>query len=103
MHDEFFLTDDMSGVHVVETTDGSDLRLDLDARTVTTYTATASPIRRRDSEEVELVLLATCRVGEPMVLLLDLAIPGVWFTRRTTESVARIWSTVRRHELGSAR
>lgn len=89
-YEESCLTDDMSGVHLVETSDGTQLRVDLDARVVTTYPVAGSSIRRRRSEEVALVLLATCRVGEPMVLLLDLVIPGVWFTRRTTEVVAHI-------------
>ncbi|WP_251449380.1 hypothetical protein [Microbacterium sp. Marseille-Q6648] len=87
---EPFLTDDMSGVHLVETDDGTVLRVDLDTRTVATFPTSGSPIQRRSREEVDLVLLATCRVGEPMVLLLDLDIPGVWFTRRTTEPVAGI-------------
>lgn len=89
-HEEPCLTDDMNGVHIVETSDGTRLRVDLDDGVVTTYPVAGSSIRRRRSEEVDLVLLATCRVGEPMVLLLDLVIPGVWFTRRTTEAVARI-------------
>jgi len=92
-HEESCLTDDMNGVHVVETSDGTQLRVDLDARVVTTYPVAGSSIRRRRSEEVDLVLLATCRVGEPMVLLLDLDYPGVWFTRRTTEAVVRIRRT----------
>lgn len=91
-HEEPCLTDDMNGVHIVETSDGTQLRVDLDDRVVTTYPVVGSSIRRRRSQEVALVLLATCRVGEPMVLLLDLDIPGVWFTRRTTEAVARIRS-----------
>lgn len=91
-HEEPCLTDEMNGVHIVETSDGTQLRVDLDGRVVTTYPVAGSSIRRRRSEEVALILLATCRVGEPMVLLLDLDIPGVWFTRRTTEAVARIRS-----------
>ena len=102
-HDEPFLTDDMRGTHVVETADGTDLWVDLDARTVTTFATPASPLRRRTREQVDLVLLATCRVGEPMVLLLDLDIPGVWFTRRTTEPVARILPTTSRTRLERAR
>ncbi|MDZ8276368.1 hypothetical protein R2Q81_10465 [Microbacterium aquimaris] len=88
--EEPFVTDDMTGVHLVETSDGTGLRVDLDARTVQTFPAPGSPLSRRRVEEVDLVLLATCRLGQPMVVLLDLEIPGVWFTRRTTEPVARI-------------
>lgn len=90
-HGEPFLTDDMGGRHLVETEDGTHLHVDLDARTVKTFATTAeTPFRRRNAEAVDLVLLATCRVGEPMVLLLDLEVPGIWFTRRTTEPVTRI-------------
>jgi hypothetical protein len=88
---EPFLTDDMGGCHLVETAGGTSLRLDLDCRTVETFAANSrTPFSRRDGEAVDLVLLATCRVGDPMVLLLDLEVPGVWFTRRTTEPVIEI-------------
>lgn len=91
MQSELFLTDDMAGRHLVETGDGTNLRVDLDFRTVESFAATAgTPFRRRNGEVLDLVLLATCRVGEPMVVLLDLKVPGIWFTRRTTEPVTRI-------------
>jgi hypothetical protein len=91
MHGEPFLTDEMGGRHLVETEDGTNLRVDLDSRTVETFAVTAgTPFQRRNGEVVDLVLLATCRVGEPMVVLLDLEVPGIWFTRRTTEAVTRI-------------
>ena len=92
--DEPLLTDDMLGRYVVSTNDGTEVQLDLDARTVRTFAGKApAAFRRRNREAVELVLLATCRVGEPMVLLIDLGIPGIWFTRRTTEPVTRILRT----------
>lgn len=92
--DEPLLIDDMPGRYVVSTEDGTEVHLDLDARTVRTYPGTApAAFRRRNREAVELVLLATCRVGEPMVLLIDLDIAGIWFTRRTTEPVTRIIHT----------
>lgn len=97
------LTDDMNGVHIVEASDGTRLHVNLDDRVVTTYPVAGSSIRRRRSEEVALVLLATCRVGEPMVLLLDLDIPGVWFTRRTTEAVAHIRPAVNDNAPGRSR
>lgn len=89
--DKPLLTDDMPGTYVVSTEGGTKVRVDLDARTVRTSAGTApAAFRRRNKETVELVLLATCRVGEPMVMLIDLGIPGIWFTRRTTEPVTRI-------------
>lgn len=94
LHVESHLTDDMPGTYLVSTDDGTRVRLDLDARTACTFAATGpAEFRRRNRQDVELVLLATCRIGEPMVLLLDLGIDGVWFTRRTTAPVTRIVRT----------
>jgi hypothetical protein len=92
--EETVLSDDMNGVFVVSTADRTEVRLDLDAHTVCTFaTAGSSAFSRRDREPVELVLLATCRVGEPLVMLINLRIPGIWFTRRTTEPITRIVRT----------
>lgn len=85
------LTDDMAGAFVVVTEDGCEFRVDLDERVVrTTGRGGSSPFARGEGEIVVLIELATCRVGEPMVLFIDLLVPGVWFTRRTTEPVERI-------------
>lgn len=92
--EESALADDMPGSYVVSTEGGTEMHLDLDARTVRTFAGTApAEFRRRNREIVDLVLVGTCRIGEPMVLLLDLGIHGVWFTRRTTEPVTRIVRT----------
>ena len=82
------LTDDMSGVFDVHTEDGAVHRLDLDGR------AAASFINERaadlDVQRVQLLILATCRVGARMVMLIDRGAPGVRFTRRTTAVVCYI-------------
>lgn len=81
----------MEGVFVVTTADGLSHRLDLDRRQIT-RTAEISPGVRAAVESVSASLLAvaTCRVGAPMVLLIDRGTPGVWFTRRATAAVVII-------------
>lgn len=85
------LTDDMSGGFIVLTDDGCEFRVDLDERVIRMTRGDASgPFARGGGEDIDLLELAMCRLGEPMVLLIDLKVPGVWFTRRTTEPVHRI-------------
>lgn len=82
------LSDEMLGQYVVSTEDGVDYLLDLDGRIL--RRARSSDRGELDMETASLVMLATCRVDEPMVVLVDRHIPGVWFTRRTTARVMRI-------------
>lgn len=79
------------GAYVVFASDGSRHLIDLDEGKVATGSlsgASSPTVAEADSDR--LLLVATCRLGEPMVLLLDRGAPGVWFTRRTTASVTRI-------------
>ncbi|HWL77593.1 hypothetical protein [Microbacterium sp.] len=88
------LLDEMEGVYVVATDDGTAYLLDLEAREVTSFAPgdTAAP----GSPGAEwLMTLVTCRVGQPMVMLLDRGLPGVWFTRRATRPVATITASGR--------
>lgn len=74
LHVDSRLTDDRPGTYLVSTDDGTRVHLDLDARIACTFARTGpAEFRRRHRQDVELALLATCRVGEPMELLLDLA------------------------------
>ncbi|WP_313391619.1 MULTISPECIES: hypothetical protein [Microbacterium] len=85
------LLDDMDGVFVVATEDGVAFRLDMDERRVTrTVEARTGHRAMLDSESAVLVAVATCRVGAPMVLLIDRNVPGVLFTRRTSGTVLNI-------------
>jgi len=80
--------DEMDGVFVVSTADGVAYRLDMDKRQVTrTVEVRAGVHAVLDPESAALVAVATCRVGAPMVLLIDRDIPGVFFTRRTSATV----------------
>lgn len=80
--------DEMDGIFVVTTDDGVAYRLDLDERQVTRTVEVGTGVRAvLDPESAALVAVATCRVGAPMVLLIDRDVPGVLFTRRTSATV----------------
>jgi hypothetical protein len=85
------LLDEMEGVFVVTTEDGTTHRLDMDQRLVT-RTAEVGPGTRVvvDPAPASVLTVATCRLGAPMVLLIDRNVPGVRFTRRATANVIRI-------------
>lgn len=87
------LLDEMDGVFVVATEDGITYRLDLDQRLVTRSAEVGPGVRAVvDPAPASLLTVATCRIGAPMVLLLDRNVPGVRFTRRATANVIRIES-----------
>jgi hypothetical protein len=80
--------DEMQGVFVVTTEDGVAHRLDLNQRQVIRTAQVGPGIHIAvDSAPAALVAVATCRVGAPMVLLIDRGAPGVWFTRRSSANV----------------
>lgn len=82
------LTDDMSGVYDVRTDDGAIHCLDLDERAAASFDTDWPP--GTHVHHVQLLILATCRVGERMVMLINRDSPGVRFTRRTTAVVNSI-------------
>lgn len=80
--------DEMDGVFVVTTEDGVAYRLDMNKRQVTRTVKVGTRVRAvLDPVSAALVAVATCRVGAPMVLLIDRDVPGVLFTRRTSATV----------------
>lgn len=83
--------DEMQGVFVVSTEDGVTHHIDLDHRQLVRMAEVAPGVLGAvDSAPAALVAVATCRVGAPMVLLIDRGAPGVWFTRRTCATVSAI-------------
>lgn len=83
--------DEMDGVFVVTTDEGVEYRLDMNKRQVTRMVEVRAGVRAvLDPESAALVAVATCRVGAPMVLLIDRDVPGVLFTRRTSANVLTI-------------
>lgn len=85
------MLDEMEGVFVVTTDDDVAYRLDMDERRVTRTVEVGTGARAvLDPESAALVAVATCRVGAPMVLLIDRDVPGVLFTRRTSANVLTI-------------
>lgn len=95
------LTDDMSGVFDVHTEDGAVHRLDLDKRTAASFNDGQTV--DSDVQQVQLLILATCRVGARMVMLIDRGAPGVRFTRRTTAVVRYISNARGVHLTGTER
>lgn len=83
------VSDDEDGVFDVLTDDGDTYRLDLHMRTVTVRTREESATRDQEPAP-RLLTVATCRIGQPMVLLIDRGAAGISFTRRTTPPVLRI-------------
>lgn len=87
------LTDDARGHYLVTTESGSRYWLDLDARLlrrVTGPTFTETLRLRRDGDDVDLIEIVTCALGEPKVVVINLNVPGVWFTTRETTTVLSI-------------
>lgn len=83
--------DEMEGVFVVATADGTMFQLDMDQRLVTRSAEVSPGVRVViDPTPASLLTVATCRLGAPMVLLIDRNVPGVRFTRRATAIVIRI-------------
>lgn len=82
------LMDIASGCYRV-TTRSSTYEIDLDSMVVGRLPRTGDPIGallRRDERPVMLLSIYECTVGRPMLLLVDLGIPGVDSTiRRSTE------------------
>lgn len=87
------LLDSNTGCFLVATESGSRYRLDLDRRSLTRTPGTGAdtPLRLRgDGEPVVLVEILSCEVGAPMLLLIDLGVPGVVVTSRESTPVVRI-------------
>lgn len=85
------LLDETEGVFVVTTDDRVAHHLDMDQRLVTRAEEVSPGVRIViDSAPASIITLATCRLGVPMVILIDRNAPGVRFTRRTAAAVVRI-------------
>lgn len=90
------LSDDGAGTFLVCTMTGSRYLLDLDQRVFrrTPRDAWDETLRlRRDGDVIDLVELVRCVRGEPMLLLIDLDVPGVSMTSRETTAVVSIEAT----------
>jgi hypothetical protein len=87
------LIDTTTGCYVVTTESSSRYWMDLDRRLLRRVSSASVHGRlrlRRDDEVIDLVEVVDCRLGKPMVLLIDLGVPGVWFTTRRSTAVVRI-------------
>lgn len=87
------LLDSTTGCFLVTTESGSRYRLDLDRRTLNRAPVTdldGMHRLRRDGESITLVEIVQCEVGAPMLLLIDLRVPGVVVTSRESTPVVQI-------------
>jgi hypothetical protein len=87
------VTDEADGCYVVTTETGSRYWLDLDrrlVRRVTRQTILQTRRLRRDGHDIDLLEIVQCRLGQPMIVLIDLNLPGVWLTTRESTLVVRI-------------
>jgi hypothetical protein len=87
------LLDDATGVYVVTTESDSKYWLDLDQRLVRRVTSLFSPETlqlREDGHLVDLLEIITCRLGQPILLMINLNVPNVWLTTRESTPVVRI-------------
>ena len=84
------LSDTSVGRFAVLTLSGSIYTLDLDQRVFERDAASPEHDLRRDGDAVHLMAVISCEVGEPMRLVIDLNVPGVDYTTRTTTPVVLI-------------
>jgi hypothetical protein len=87
------LTDDATGCYVVTTTTGTRYWLDLDRRLLCRVVNPIAPRPlhlRQDGADIELLELVDCHVGLPLIVLINLNVPGVWLTTRESTPVSRI-------------
>lgn len=81
----------IAGAYVISTSDGCRFLVDIDeCVTVRLGASDEVLIGRGQARSDRLLVVATCRIGEPMVLLVDRGVSNVEFTRRETASVTRI-------------
>ena len=86
------LEDDAVGRWRIITRTGTRYLLDLDRRLVRRQPdrSTGSAPMRADGRNVALLEIVQCRVGLPLVVLIDLKVPGAACTRRITADITRI-------------
>ena len=88
------LTNWRTGAYAVTTIDSTYV-IDLDRKVVFRVARTEDPIGAkmpRDGEPIALVSIVKCALRQPMHLLLDLRLPGVFVTVRRSTPVVAIWS-----------
>jgi hypothetical protein len=84
--------DDGLGQFRITTRTGTRYFLDLDRRLIRREPAFtgSSALMRADGQDLDLVFLRQCRLGVPLVVLIDLHIRGACWTQRTSADVTRI-------------
>jgi hypothetical protein len=87
------LSGNATGCYLVTTQAANRFWLDLDHRLVR-YVHSPSDSRKRPiirpGEDIDLVEVIDCRVGRPLVLVVDLDVPGSWLMTGESDPVTRI-------------
>jgi len=86
------LDDDAAGRWRITTRTGTRYLLDMDRRLIRqqpVHGGGSTPMRA-DGWDVALLEVAQCRVGLPLVVLIDLQLPGAACTRRIAADITRI-------------
>ena len=86
------LEDDAPGRFRITTRSGTRYLIDLDRRVIRREPAFVggSVMLRRDGQNLDLVFLRECRVGAPLIVLVDLHLRGACWTQRSSAEVTRI-------------
>ena len=86
------LTNSSQGFWSVETVSGSSNLLDMDNRVVLRQAETSAEdgTLRRDGDPIQLIQLVHSEVGDHMLLLANLSVPGAVCTTRISTTVLRI-------------
>lgn len=86
------LTNSSAGLWSVETVSGSNYLLDLDNRVLLRQAEPSADdgALRRDGEPIRLIRLIHCEIGDRMLLVISLNVPGVLWTTRISTTVLRI-------------
>jgi hypothetical protein len=82
-----------SGSYLITTYSGSRHLLNFDRLTTCRLPRTDSRdvwALRRDTEEIDVLRIGPCEVGQRLLLILDLHLPGVDYTSRLTTAVVSI-------------
>lgn len=87
------LPDTPTGIYLITTASGSRHLINFDRMTLTRITGRQQPSGahlRRDGEDIDIISVGRCVIGHRLPLILNLHVPGVEFTLRSTTRIVSI-------------